>query len=77
LNIILYQAGVDPLKEDSLGRLSLTLNGLMERDRLVLGECKKHGVPVSLGLGGGYSKPITHTVEAYTGTYRVVIEVFK
>jgi acetoin utilization deacetylase AcuC-like enzyme len=75
-DIILYQAGVDPLAEDSLGRLSLTLNGLMERDRLVLGECKKHEVPVSLGLGGGYSKPITYTVDAYAGTYRVVKSLF-
>lgn len=75
-DIVLYQAGVDPLAEDSLGRLSLTLNGLMERDRLVLSECKKHGIPVSLGLGGGYSKPISHTIEAYAGTYRVVKQLF-
>lgn len=75
-DIVLYQAGVDPLAEDSLGRLSLTPGGLMERDRLVLSECKKRGVPVSLGLGGGYSKPITHTVDAYTGTYRVVKEYY-
>lgn len=76
-DIILYQAGVDPLKEDSLGRLSLTPDGLIERDRLVLGECKSRGIPVSLGLGGGYSRPITHTVDAYAGTYVIVNEVFK
>lgn len=75
-DIILYQAGVDPLKEDSLGRLGLTKDGLMERDRYVLSECKSRGIPVSLGLGGGYSKPITHSVDAYCGTYRVVKELF-
>ena len=75
-DIVLYQAGVDPLKEDSLGRLELTKAGLLERDRIVLRECRKHGIPVSLGLGGGYSLPITHTVEAYAGTYRAVKEVF-
>ena len=75
-DIILYQAGVDPLEHDSLGRLSLTAGGLMERDRMVLEECKKRGVPVSLGLGGGYSKPISHTVDAYAGTYRVVKSIF-
>lgn len=75
-DIILYQAGVDPLAEDSLGRLSLSKEGLMERDWIVLRECKKNGIPVSLGLGGGYSKPITHTVEAYAGTYRVVKQLF-
>jgi acetoin utilization deacetylase AcuC-like enzyme len=75
-DIILYQAGVDTLKEDSLGRLSLTLEGLAERDRAVLGECKKRGIPVSLGLGGGYSKPISYSVDAYAGTYKVVKEIF-
>lgn len=74
-DIVLYQAGVDPLVHDSLGRLNLTFKGLIERDRIVLSECRRHGVPVSLGLGGGYSKPITHTVEAYANTYRVVKEV--
>lgn len=75
--IVLYQAGVDPLKEDSLGRLSLTHKGLMERDRIVLNECKLRAIPVSLGLGGGYSKPITHTVEAYANTYRIAKEIFE
>lgn len=75
-DIVLYQAGVDPLEHDSLGRLKLTFAGLMERDRLVLDACRRHGVPVSLGLGGGYSKPITHTVDAYANTYRVVKEIY-
>lgn len=75
-DIVLYQAGVDPLKEDSLGRLSLTHNGLMERDRIVMSECKSQGIPVSLGLGGGYSKPISYTVEAYANTYRIAKEIF-
>jgi acetoin utilization deacetylase AcuC-like enzyme len=75
-DIVLYQAGVDPLKEDALGRLSLTHEGLQERDRLVLKECRKHGIPVSLALGGGYAKPIDLTVEAYVGTYKAVREVF-
>lgn len=75
-DIVLYQAGVDPLEHDSLGRLKLTFNGLMERDRIVLTECKRHGVPVSIGLGGGYSKPITHTVKAYANTYRVVKSLY-
>ncbi len=75
-DIVLYQHGVDPLEHDSLGRLKLTFKGLMERDRLVLDACRRHGVPVSLGLGGGYSKPITHTVNAYANTYRVVKEIY-
>jgi acetoin utilization deacetylase AcuC-like enzyme len=75
-DIILYQAGVDPLKEDSLGRLSLTPLGLAERDTIVLSECKRLGIPVSLGLGGGYSKPINQSVDAYVNTYRVAKEIY-
>ena len=76
-DIILYQAGVDTLKEDRLGRLSLTKDGLVERDRLVFSECIKKDIPVSIGLGGGYSNPIDHTVDAYCGTYKVAKELFK
>ncbi len=75
-DIVLYQAGVDPLKEDTLGRLSLTHDGLQERDRLVLKACRAHGIPVSLALGGGYATPIDLTVEAHVGTYKAVREVF-
>ncbi len=74
--LVLYIHGVDTLKEDSLGRLAMSKEGLMERDRIVITGCKSRGIPVSLGLGGGYSKPIEHTVEAYCGTYVVAKEVF-
>ncbi len=70
--IVLYKTRVDPLKEDSLGRLLHTKQGLKERNWLVLWECKSRGISLSLRLCSGYSKPITHTVEAYAGTYLVV-----
>jgi acetoin utilization deacetylase AcuC-like enzyme len=76
-DIVFYQAGVDPLKEDVLGRLSLSMAGLASRDRLVLSECKRHAIPVSLALGGGYAKPIELTVEAHIQTYRILKEIFK
>lgn len=76
-DLVLYQAGVDPLKEDRLGRLALTLEGLARRDRLVLTECRTRGIPVSLGLGGGYADPIEKSVQAYANTYAVAKEVFR
>ena len=74
--LVLYQAGVDPLHEDTLGRLSLTLAGLAERDRVVLAACRRHRVPVSLALGGGYADPIALTVAAHVQTYRVLREIY-
>jgi acetoin utilization deacetylase AcuC-like enzyme len=75
-DLILYQAGVDPLAEDRLGRLSLTHAGLAERDRMVLSQCKRQNIPVVLTLGGGYAKPIDLTVQAHAQTYRVALELF-
>lgn len=75
-DIVLYLAGVDPLKEDALGRLALTKDGLRERDYMVLNESKKRNIPVSIALGGGYAKPIELTVKCYAQTYEVVNEIF-
>ncbi|MGZ3428113.1 MAG: histone deacetylase family protein, partial [Polyangia bacterium] len=74
--ILFFQAGVDPLAEDTLGRLALTHQGLMARDRMVLAACRARGVPVSLSLGGGYARPIGLSVEAYVNTYRVAKSIF-
>lgn len=76
-DIILYQAGVDPLKEDRLGRLDLTFQGLIERDKMILSESRRRGIPISLAMGGGYSVPIKLTIEAHINTYRVVKEIYK
>lgn len=72
-DIVLYQAGVDPLKEDRLGRMALTHAGLLARDRLVLSEARRRGVPVSIAIGGGYADPIEASVEAYVNTWRAAL----
>ena len=74
-DVVLYQGGVDVLAEDRLGRLSLTREGVLERDRTALGRFRGEGLPVALTLGGGYADPIEASVEAYTGTYRVAAEL--
>ena len=75
-DLVLYLSGADPLAEDSLGRLSLTHDGLMERDRFVFETFRRRGVPVSIAIGGGYAKPIEATVEAYANTFRVARDVY-
>ncbi len=75
-DIVFYIAGVDPLREDRYGKLSLTENGLARRDTLVLSECLRHNVPVSLVLGGGYAVPIDHTIRAHIQTFKIAKEIF-
>jgi len=53
-DLILYQAGVDPHVEDKLGRLSLTDEGLAARDRFVVSEARRRGLPIASARGGGY-----------------------
>ena len=52
--IVLYQAGVDPYEGDRLGRLSLTLDGLIRRERLIAGLMMARGIPLASTVGGGY-----------------------
>lgn len=55
-DLVLYNAGVDPHREDRLGRLNLTATGLLARDRLVIESCRLRGIPVATVLGGGYDE---------------------
>lgn len=71
-DFIFYQMGVDPLSYDALGKMNLSFEGLMARDKAVLEYALFAKIPISLALGGGYAKPIEKSVEAYANTYRVV-----
>jgi acetoin utilization deacetylase AcuC-like enzyme len=68
---ILYQAGVDVLAGDRFGKLSLTMDGVGERDRLVYGFAYEAGLPLAVTLGGGYARDLNRIVEAHCQTVRV------
>ncbi len=57
-DLVYFQSGVDVLATDKLGRLSLSRNGCMERDKMVFQACLKYDVPVVTVMGGGYSPHI-------------------
>jgi acetoin utilization deacetylase AcuC-like enzyme len=75
-DFIFYQAGVDVLASDKLGKLSLTLDGCQQRDKLVLETSKKHQVPLVVCMGGGYSERVATIIEAHAATFRLAQEVF-
>jgi acetoin utilization deacetylase AcuC-like enzyme len=74
--LLIYQAGVDGLESDRLGRLSLTLNGLLQRDVLVIGETHSRGIPLVITLGGGYSDPLEQAVRASAQTYLTAAAIY-
>jgi acetoin utilization deacetylase AcuC-like enzyme len=74
--LVLYQAGVDGLKSDRLGRLLLTAEGLRRRDELVIAGARERRVPLAITLGGGYSEPVALTVEAHVNTFRLASRLY-
>jgi acetoin utilization deacetylase AcuC-like enzyme len=75
-DFIFYQAGVDILNTDKLGRLKVTLQGCKTRDKFVLETCKQNQIPVVVSMGGGYSEKITTIVEAHANTFRLAQYLF-
>ena len=75
--IVFYLAGADPYKGDKLGRLALSIDGLLNRDAYVLRECFEREIPVVTVMSGGYGKDINDTIEIHCNTIRVVKEVFE
>jgi acetoin utilization deacetylase AcuC-like enzyme len=66
--ILFYVAGADPYREDQLGGLMLTIDGLWKRDALVFDYARRNGVPVVTTLAGGYARRIVDTVQIHVNT---------
>jgi acetoin utilization deacetylase AcuC-like enzyme len=67
-DLAIYLAGADPYLDDRLGRLALTKQGLLGRDRMVFEACQRAGLPVAVTMAGGYARDIADTVEIQFNT---------
>ena len=74
-DLLWYVAGADPYEQDRLGGLRLTMNGLLERDRLVIGTARRLGIPVAIALAGGYAMEVADTVAIHVNTLVAAAEV--
>jgi len=74
--LLCYIAGADPYREDQLGGLSLTIDGLKKRDELVFRVAKARGIPVMVTLAGGYARNVEDTVTIHRNTVIAATEVF-
>jgi len=70
-DLIFYLAGADPYKKDRLGGLRLTMEGLKERDRIVVEEARKLRIPVAILFAGGYASQVKDTVSIHLNTVKV------
>ncbi|MFN8642746.1 MAG: histone deacetylase [Candidatus Binatia bacterium] len=75
-DLLLYQAGADPYREDPYSPLLLDHDDLRERDRRVFAWARDAGVPVAWVLAGGYTKDTAKVVRVHLNTFEAALEVF-
>ncbi len=74
-DILFYVGGADAYCEDQLGGLSLTKEGLKQRDRQVFEEARRRRIPVATTLAGGYARRVEDTVRIHVNTILAAKEV--
>lgn len=74
--LICYIAGADPYKEDQLGGLSLTIDGLKRRDELMFRVARARGIPIMVTYAGGYARRVEDTVTIHCNTVIAAKEIF-
>jgi acetoin utilization deacetylase AcuC-like enzyme len=75
-DLLCYIAGADPYREDQLGGLDLTIEGLKKRDELVFRVARTRGIPAMVTYAGGYARNIEDTVTIHSNTVIAAKEVF-
>jgi acetoin utilization deacetylase AcuC-like enzyme len=76
-DLICYIAGADPYREDQLGGLALTIEGLRKRDELLFKVAKARGIPVMVTYAGGYARRVEDTVTIHCNTVGAAKEIFR
>jgi len=76
-DLICYVAGADPYREDQLGGLNLTIEGLKQRDQLVFQVARARDIPVMVTLAGGYAIRVEDTVTIHANTILAAVELFR
>lgn len=69
-DFVIYDAGVDIYVDDPLGLLNVSLDGIRQRDALVLERLVEQGIPVATVIGGGYDRD----EKALASRHAIVVE---
>ncbi|RIK91331.1 MAG: histone deacetylase [Proteobacteria bacterium] len=75
-DLVLYQAGADPYREDPYSPLALDHDDLRERDRWVFAWAKREALPIAWVLAGGYTRDVSKVVAVHVGTFDAAQSVF-
>ena len=81
--LIFFQAGVDILENDRLGKLALTRDDVRKRNSLIYEASIKHDIPLVVTMGGGYPKDINpesvsfkEVIGAHTDVYSQIVDTW-
>src|ERR1700689_5433775 len=66
--VLFYIACAAPYREDQLGGLALSMDGLARAHALCLDYSRRNGVPVAITLAGGYARRVEDTVQIHVNT---------
>ena len=75
-DFVLYDAAIDVHRNDKLGLLEMTSEGICERDKVVLSHFKKKQVPMATTIGGGYGETHQEVAQRHSIIFRAVDSVF-
>jgi len=74
-DLLFYVGGADPYREDQLGGLSLSIEGLKRRDRLVFEHARRLGIPVAITPAGGYARHTEDTIRIHVNTILAAAQI--
>ncbi len=69
-DLVFYNAGVDPHRDDRLGHLALSDAGLAARDRRVVDLVTARGLPLVGVIGGGYDRDVERLARRHATLHR-------
>lgn len=72
-DLVVFLAGADPHEGDRLGRLSLSIEGLKQRDETILNWCSLRRLPLAITMAGGYGHNIEDTVDVHAQTINIAM----
>lgn len=73
--MVFYIGGADPYREDQLGGLNISMDGLKHRDKAVFREARQRKIPVVTTLAGGYARRLEDTVQIHINTISAAKEI--
>lgn len=75
-DFIIYDAGIDIHRDDDLGLINISTEGVFARDKLVFNMAKNMAIPIMAVIGGGYQRDIDALTDVHQQLPRAARAIF-